>query len=171
MTSFQNLPFQFERSLKDDVGRSRKRPLEAYKSAELGFTSHTTPLNPCPMSLISELVRYLSSTRKGKANQTTNMIGKKKGRKRERFMCRVECNDDMAEFAENAGIGEYVTTSDSRKINGKWCQITSDVIVEFESTKSLDELRKDADSGVDLHVLKQTLQPIGKYTGERDYNL
>lgn len=41
--------------------------------------------------------------------------------------------------------------------------------VEFQSTLSLDDLLRLFEGVVDAHVAFQTLMPIEKYTGERNY--
>ena len=109
------------------------------------------------MSLFFSLFRHFSFTRKCKADEK-NTAGKKKGTKLDRCKLRAKC---MAKFAEMAGIGEYVTTTSN-----------DTTTVEFNSEKSLDELREIAGCAVGLHALKQTMQEdTGKCTGKRHFKL
>ena len=78
------------------------------------------------------------------------------------YKFRAECEHDVKRFEMLIGIA-------TERIAAESC--SPDVTATFESTMTLAEIRAALDQIVDGHVMKQTVQPIGEYTGDRDYNL
>jgi len=73
------------------------------------------------------------------------------------FKCSAECFGDCIKFSEKANIKNVVI---------KRCKF-GEPIMTFKSSKTIQQLVLIADSIIDCHVLRGTLQPIKFYNGSR----
>jgi hypothetical protein len=73
------------------------------------------------------------------------------------YGCRVECDIDWERIQNECGdlITDIIKSCDERM---------------FQSKLSLEELIEKWKKQPDTHIAYQSLMPIEKYTGERDYN-
>lgn len=81
-----------------------------------------------------------------------------------KYKLRAECSNDVARFIMNAH--SLMTNFKMQKDDE-----LPDVEFEFETELALDEIIMTLQDIDDSHVMYQTIQPIEKYTGERDYDL
>lgn len=82
-----------------------------------------------------------------------------------KYRLRAECGHDVLEFQKLAQ--NKIQNLESARL----ADCPGDRLVTFESALSVDELVAILFRGSDMHVMYQTLQPIEKYTGERNYSL
>lgn len=84
-----------------------------------------------------------------------------------KYKFRAECGSDVLELMNllpHADIVRHNVEPDFYEL--------PDVEVEIEfKNMQLDELRDTIRDVADGHVMLQTVQPIDKYTGDRDFNL
>ncbi len=78
------------------------------------------------------------------------------------YKLRAECSQDVAEFIQNvhSQLKSFKMIKDDE---------LPDVYFEFETELALDEIILTLKDIEDSHVMFQTVQPIEKYTGERNY--
>jgi hypothetical protein len=81
-----------------------------------------------------------------------------------KYKLRAECSNDVAQFIMNAH-------SQMTKFKMQKDKELPDIEFEFETELALDEIIMTLQDIDDSHVMYQTVQPIEKYTGERDYDL
>jgi len=77
------------------------------------------------------------------------------------YKARFEVDDDFFRFWKAAELRQYEIVVDE-VLNSE---------VTFRTNVTLRALQSLMDSIPDCHVLAQTVQPIDRYTGERDFNL
>lgn len=83
------------------------------------------------------------------------------------YKLRAECLPDVVQFIENTNKrGTMITNYKIEKD-----KLVSDVYFEFELKLTIPEIIDILQNQKDSHVMYQTVNPIDKYTGERDYDL
>lgn len=85
------------------------------------------------------------------------------------YKFRAECSTDVINFFRAMAEGTFDSVQiESQEING---DLVPDVEVVFDSSNPLATLIQAAKAIEDCHVIAQTIRPIERYTGERNYNI
>lgn len=97
-------------------------------------------------------------------DSNTNAVVEGEPSKTMKYKLRAECSNDVAQF---------IMKAHSQMTNFKMQKDEElpDVEFDFETELAIDEIIMTLQDIDDSHVMYQTVQPIDKYTGERDYNL
>lgn len=81
-----------------------------------------------------------------------------------KYKLRAECSNDVAHFIMNAH-------SQMNNFNMQRDVKLTNVELEFETELTFDKIIMTLQQIDNSQVMYQTVQPIDKYTGERDFNL
>lgn len=85
------------------------------------------------------------------------------------YKFRAECSTDVIHFFRAMADKTFDSVHiKSQELEGNRIP---DVDVVFKSSNSLAKLIQAAKQIDDFHVIAQTIRPISKYTGERNYNI
>jgi hypothetical protein len=78
------------------------------------------------------------------------------------YKMRAECNADLGRFLTEVAVDSF--KADRVKIKDL---VLPDVIAEFTSTLSLEQIRQAISGIEDGHVMLETVNTAAEYTGER----
>lgn len=82
------------------------------------------------------------------------------------YKCRADCHFDIQSFLDLAAKYSAISDPDSEEI------VLLGFTLVFKSSWPLIRLQKLMEQeGTDLHVMLETLAPIARYTGERDFDV